>query len=88
MQETEKRIIALEKYEVETRTHIQSIQEDIREIKTAIWELSDRLFQEKELAQSRNNMAWQGVVIELIKLTGWSVAILGSIVGAVKWMGE
>lgn len=88
MQETEQRIMALEKYEVETRAHIQSIREDIQEIKMSIRELSDRLFQEKESAQSRADMAWQGVVIELIKLAAWSIAILGSIVGAIKWMGE
>lgn len=88
MQEFEDRILTLEKCEVETRTHIKSIQEDIHDIKISIRELGERLFQEKNLAQSQSDLAWQGIVVELIKLAGMSIVILGSMVGVVKWMGE
>lgn len=53
------------------------IKEDIHEIKTGIKELRPPPVTED------SEKAWQPIVIELIKLAGLCVAILGAIVGAI-----
>ena len=80
----EERLRELETGQTETRVYVKMIKEDIHEIKTSIKELRAPPKQEDT---GDTIKVWQPIVIELIKLLGLCIAILGAIVGAIKIMG-
>ena len=80
----EQRIRGLETGMAETRVYVKMIKEDITEIKQAVKEIKDS----PEQRNDTNTKAWQSIMIELIKLAGLCVVILGAIVGAVKLLGK
>lgn len=80
----EQKIRDLETGMAETRIYVRMIKEDITEIKESVKEI--RGSPEKENTQ--NSKVWQTVMIELIKLAGFCILILGAIVGAVKLIGK
>lgn len=80
----EQRIRNLETGMAETRVYVKMIKEDITEIKDNIKEINT-----SPQKQNESNMkVWQSVMIELIKLAGLCIMILGAIVGAVKLLGK
>lgn len=81
----EQRLRDLETGQAETRVYVKMIKEDIHEIKTSIKELRPPPGAGGNSKEAEK--AWQPIVIELIKLAGLCVVILGAIVGAVKMMG-
>lgn len=80
----ENRIRELETGQTETRIYVKQIKEDIHEIKSSIKEIRGS----PEKQNETNIRAWQPIVIELIKLAGLCVTILGAIVGAIKILGK
>lgn len=80
----EQRIRDLETGMAETRVYVKMIKEDITDIKQSVKEI-------KAIPEPQNDTnirAWQSIMIELIKLAGLSIIILGAIVGAVKLLGK
>lgn len=80
----EQRIRDLETGMAETRVYVKMIKEDITDIKQSVKEI--KVLPEQQ--NDRNIKAWQSIMIELIKLAGLSIIILGAIVGAVKLLGK
>lgn len=80
----EQRIRELETGQVETRVYVKQIREDVQEIKSSIKEISTVPDKQNDTGAK----AWQPVVIELIKLAGLCITILGAIAGAVKILGK
>lgn len=80
----ERRIRDLETGMAETRVYVKMIKEDITEIKDSIKEIRGSPEKQNETTMK----AWQTVMIELIKLAGLCITILGAIVGAIKLMGK
>lgn len=74
----EERVRSLEMGQTETRIYVKEIREDIQEIKTSL----------KNQAPPEQAKQWSPIVMELIKLVGTCVVILGAIVGAVKILGK
>jgi hypothetical protein len=68
----------------ETRVYMKMIKEDITDIKQSVKEI--KILPEPQ--NDTNIKAWQSIMIELIKLAGLSIIILGVIVGAVKLLGK
>ncbi len=83
----EKRLRSLETSQVETKTYVKMIQADIEEIKTSIKEIYN-INQSNAIDSKEIGGAWQNIVIELIKLASLCIIILGTIVGAIKVMGN
>lgn len=83
----EKRLRSLETSQVETKTYVKMIQADIEEIKTSIKEIYN-INQSNAIDSKELGGAWQNIVIELIKLASLCIIILGTIVGAIKVMGN
>jgi len=79
----EQRLRDLETGMAETRVYVKMIKEDIAEIKNSIKEIRGSPEKQNETTVK----AWQTVMIELIKLAGLCMAILGAIAGALKLMG-
>ena len=69
---------------VETSVYVKMIKEDIGEIKQSIKELKT----EPKIENDSNSKMWQLIMVELIKLAGLCVMILGAIVGAIKILGK
>jgi hypothetical protein len=80
----EQRLRDLETGMAETRVYVKIIKEDIAEIKNSIKEIRGSPEKQNETTVK----AWQTVMIELIKLAGLCMAILGAIAGAIKLMGK
>jgi hypothetical protein len=80
----EQRIRNLETGMAETRVYVKMIKEDITDIKQSVKEI--KILPEPQ--NDTNIKAWQSIMIELIKLAGLSIIILGAIVGAVKLLGK
>lgn len=80
----EQRLRDLETGMAETRVYVRMIKEGITEIKESVKEIRDS--PEKE--NISNTKVWQSIMIELIKLAGLCILILGVIVGAVKIIGK
>jgi hypothetical protein len=80
----EQRIRDLETGMAETRVYVKMIKEDITDIKQSVKEIKTI----PEPQSDTNIKAWQSIMIELIKLAGLSIIILGAIVGAVKVLGK
>lgn len=80
----EQRIRNLETGMAETRVYVKMIKEDITDIKQSVKEINVL----PEPQNDTNIKAWQSIMIELIKLSGLSIIILGAIVGAVKLLGK
>lgn len=76
----EQRIRDLETGMAETRVYVKMIKEDITEIKQSVKEIKESPEQQNDT----NSKAWQSIMIELIKLAGLCIMILGAVVGAVK----
>lgn len=76
----EQRIRDLETGMAETRVYVKMIKEDITEIKQSVKEIKKAPEQQNDT----NSKAWQSIMIELIKLAGLCIMILGAVVGAVK----
>ena len=83
----EKRLRSLETSQVETKTYVKMIQADIEEIKTSTKEIYN-INQSNAIDSKEIGGAWQNIVIELIKLASLCIIILGTIVGAIKVMGN
>lgn len=82
----DERIRNLETGQAEMRVYVRDIREDIQEIKSSLKEY--RPPPRNEGNSSDSVKLWQPIVIELIKLLGLSITILGAIVGAVKILGK
>ena len=82
----DERIRNLETGQAEMRVYVRDIREDIQEIKSSLKEY--RPPPSNEGNSSDSVKLWQPIVIELIKLLGLSITILGAIVGAVKILGK
>lgn len=80
----EQRIRDLETGMAETRVYVKMIREDVHEIKETIKDIRGS----PEETRTDNPKAWQPVVIELIKLIGLCITILGAIVGAIKILNK
>lgn len=80
----EQRLRDLETGMAETRVYVKMIKEDLGEIKNSIKEIRGSPEKQNETTVK----AWQTVMIELIKLAGLCMAILGAIAGALKLMGK
>lgn len=80
----EQRIRDLETGMAETRVYVKMIREDVHEIKETIKDIRGS----PEEVTTDNPKAWQPVVIELIKLIGLCITILGAIVGAIKILNK
>lgn len=80
----EQRLRDLETGMAETRVYVKIIKEDIAEIKNSIKEIRGSPEKQNETTVK----AWQTVMIELIKLAGLCMAILGAIAGAIKLMDK
>lgn len=80
----EQRIRNLETGMAETRVYVKMIKEDSAEIKQSIKEIRNSPKTENDT----NIKTWQSIMIEIIKLAGLCIMILGSIVGAVKLIGK
>ncbi len=80
----EGRIRQLETAQAETGVYVKQIREDIYEIKSSLKELRVPVCA-KPVEESK---VWQPVILELIKLAGTCITILGAIVGAVKILGK
>lgn len=80
----EQRIRGLETGMAETRVYVKMIKEDITEIKETMKQIGNS----PQERNDTNAKTWQTIMIELIKLAGLCIMILGSIVGAVKIMGK
>lgn len=80
----EQRIRDLETGMAETRVYVKMIKEDITEIKQSVKEIKESPEQQNDT----NSKAWQSIMIELIKLAGLCIMILGAVVGAIKITGK
>lgn len=80
----DERIRNLETGQAEMRVYVRDIREDIQEIKTSLKE--NRL--PPSNGGSESSKVWQPIMIELIKLLGLCITILGAIVGAIKILGK
>lgn len=72
----EERIRSLENDRSETRVYVKEIRENLTEIKNELKSRPDR--------QPVESNIWQPIILELIKLAGLALMILGAIVGAAK----
>lgn len=81
----DERIRNLETGQAEMRVYVRDIREDIQEIKTSIKEYRPPQPVNDNGGESTRTL--QPVIIELIKLLGLSITILGAIVGAIKILG-
>ncbi len=80
----EVRIRSLETGQAEMRVYVKDIHEDIQEIKSSIKELRPVM----NGFNRDNNLLWQSIVMEVIKLAMFSISIIGGIVGAMKILGK
>lgn len=80
----EQRLRDLETGMAETRVYVRMIKEDITEIKESIKEG----WPSSKGGTDVNSKAWQSVMIELIKLAGFCIAILGAVAGVIKLVGN
>jgi len=84
----DERIRNLETGQAEMRVYVRDIREDIQEIKSSLKENRQLPVSSGSGNISESAKMWQPIVIELIKLLGLSITILGAIVGAVKILGK
>ena len=82
----DERIRNLETGQAEMRVYVRDIREDIQEIKTSLKE--NRPPPPNNGNGSESSKVWQPIMIELIKLIGLCITILGAIVGAIKILGK
>jgi hypothetical protein len=82
------RIRNLETGQAEMRVYVRDIREDIQEIKSSLKEYRPPPSNGVNGNSGESAKVWQPIVIELIKLLGLSITILGAIVGAVKILGK
>lgn len=82
----DERIRNLETGQAEMRVYVRDIREDIQEIKTSIKDY--RTPQTNNGTGNESSRVWQPIMIELIKLLGLCITILGAIVGAIKILGK
>jgi uncharacterized coiled-coil protein SlyX len=80
----EQRIRDLETGMAETRVYIKMIKEDVTDIKQSINDI--RASPEKQ--EAKNSIVWQNIIIELIKLAGLCITIIGAMVGVIKIIGK
>lgn len=80
----EQRIRDLETGMAETRVYIKMIKEDVTDIKQSINDI--RASPEKQI--EKNSVVWQNIIIELIKLAGLCITIIGAMVGVIKIIGK
>ena len=80
----EQRIRDLETGMAETRVYIKMIKEDVTDIKQSINDI--RASPEKQI--EKNSAVWQNIIIELIKLAGLCITIIGAMVGVIKIIGK
>ncbi|MCX7749152.1 MAG: hypothetical protein N2645_20005 [Clostridia bacterium] len=82
----DERIRNLETGQAEMRVYVRDIREDIQEIKTSLKDY--RPPPQSNGNGSESSKVWQPIMIELIKLLGLCITILGAIVGAIKILGK
>lgn len=79
----DKQLRELQDSQIETKTYVRTILEDIKELKVSINELNASVRESSNLASK----TWQPVVTELIKLVSVSIAILGTVAGVIRMSG-
>lgn len=84
----DERIRNLETGQAEMRVYVRDIREDIQEIKTSLKENRPPPNIGGNGNNNESSKVWQPIMIELIKLIGLCITILGAIVGAIKILGK
>lgn len=80
----------LEAGQTETRVYMKLVREDIAEIKAQIkdWSKNFNTFPVDKDGSQTKSADWQPVMIELIKLIGLAITIIGIEYGALRWFGK